>query len=150
MKSGANLIVEDGGEIYIKNSLKATSAQIDVASGGVVQVNDYFKSSSDILNISGDFIVKGDCKITSSVVNVDGLITFKGDLTSSSCTWNNPNINFESKLQQTVSGSAINVNNLTVNNSSKSGITFNSTVNYYGAYDKGNSVITGETYIVEK
>lgn len=150
LKSGANLIVEDGGEIYIKNSLKATSSQINVASGGVVQVNDYFNSSSATLNISGDFIVTGDCKITSSTVNADGLITFNGDLDSSSCTWNNPNVCFAGKLKQTVSGSAINVNNLTVNNSSKSGITFNSTVNYYGAYDKGNSVINGETYIVEK
>jgi hypothetical protein len=150
LKSGANLIVEDGGKVVIKKSLKTTSSQINVSEGGIVQVNDYFKSSSDTLNISGDFIITGDCKMSSSTINADGLVTFKGDLETSSCTWNNPNISFMSKLQQTVSGSTINANNLTVNNGSKNGFVLKSTINYYGTYEKGDSVITGESYIVEK
>lgn len=171
LNSGANLVVEEGGKVLVKGNLKTTSSKVDVCENGVFevdgffnisssqlnvtekstfQVNDYFKSASDDININGDLIIKGDCKITSSTVNADGLITFKGDLITSSGTWNNPNVSFTSKLQQTVSGSKINVNNLTVNNSGKSGITFKSTVNCYGTYDKGNSVITGESYIVDK
>ena len=121
-----------------------------MSEGGLLQVTDYLNSNSDIFNISGSLIVKGDSKITSSVINADGLITFKGDLNSSSCTWNNPNIAFNSKLPQTVSGSAINANNFTVNNESRLGITFNCKVNYYGDLISENSVITGQSNLVQQ
>lgn len=150
LKSGAKLIVENGGTVTVKRSLKTTSSQIDVAEGGLIEVRDYFKSSSDTLNINGDLVIKGDCKISSSTVNAAGLITFKGDLTVSSGTWNNPNVNFESKLIQSVSGSSINVNNLAVNNTSKSGIIFSSKVYFYGEYNKEESVIIGETNLIEQ
>lgn len=150
MGEDTNLIIEDGASVLVKRSVKATSAQIDVAEGASLEIVDYLSSDKDVFNINGNLTVKGDCKMTSSTINADGLIIFKGDLISSSCTWNNPNVSFVSKLQQTVSDSAINVNNLAVDNTSKSGITFKSTVNYYGTYDKGDSVVTGETYIVEK
>ena len=134
----------------VKRSVKTSSAQVDVSEGGLLQVTDYLNSNSDIFNISGSLIVKGDSKITSSVINADGLITFKGDLNSSSCTWNNPNIAFNSKLPQTVSGSAINANNFTVNNESRLGITFNCKVNYYGDLISENSVITGQSNLVQQ
>ncbi len=146
----AKLIVEDGATVLVKRSVKTSSAQVDVSEGGLLQVTDYLNSNSDIFNISGSLIVKGDSKITSSVINADGLITFKGDLNSSSCTWNNPNIAFNSKLPQTVSGSAINANNFTVNNESRLGITFNCKVNYYGDLISENSVITGQSNLVQQ
>ena len=150
LKSGANLTVEDGGTLVVKRHIDSNSATLDVDSGGLIQINDYLNSSSDTFNIDGDMIVKGDAKISSSTVNANGLITFKGDLNISSGTWNNPNIAFNSKLPQTISGSAINVNNLTVDNTSKTGIAFSSTVNYYGEYTNNASVITNESNIVKK
>lgn len=150
LKSGANLTVEDGGMLIVKRNFDSASAIINVDSGGLIQVNDYLNSSSDSFNIDGDMIVKGDARISSSTVNANGLITFKGDLSISSGTWNNPNIAFVSKLPQVVSGSSVNVNNLTVDNSSKTGITFSSTINFYGAYTNNASVITNESKLVEK
>jgi len=107
-------------------------------------------SNSDTLNIGGDLTVKGDSKITSSVINADGLITFKGDLNSSNCTWNNPNIAFDSKLPQTVGGSAINADKLIVNNQCRLGITFNCKVNYYGDLFSEGSVINGQSNLVQQ
>lgn len=150
LKSGANLTVEDGGTLIVKRNIDSTSATINVDSGGLIQVNDYLNSSSDTFNIDGDMIVKGDAKITSSTVNVAGLITFKGDLNVSSGTWNKPNVAFNSKLPQAISGSAINVNNLTVDNGSNTGITFSSNINYYGSYINNASVITNESKLVKK
>ena len=150
LKSGANLTVEDGGMLIVKRNIDSTSATINVDSGGLIQVNDYLNSSSDTFNIDGDTIVKGDAKITSSTVNAAGLITFKGDLNVSSGTWNKPYISFNSKLPQTISGSSINVNNLTVDNGSNTGITFSSTINYYGSYINNASVITNESKLVKQ
>ena len=95
-------------------------------------------------------MVKGDARITSSTVNANGLITFKGDLSISSGTWNKPNIAFVSKLPQVVSGSSVNVNDLTVDNSSKTGISFSQAVNYYGKYENNSSVIADESKLVKK
>lgn len=150
LKSGANLTIEDEGTLVVKRHIDSNSATINVDSGGLIQINDYLNSSSDTFNIDGDMIVKGDAQMSSSTVNANGLITVKGDLNVSSGTWNNPNIAFNSKLPQTISGSAINVNNLTVDNTSKAGITFNSTVNYYGEYTNNASIIMNESNIVKK
>lgn len=150
LKSGANLTVEDSGTLIVKRNIDSTSATINVDSGGLIQVNDYLNSSSDSFNIDGDMIVKGDARISSSTVNANGLITFKGDLSISSGTWNKPNIAFVSKLPQVVSGSSVNVNNLTVDNSSKTGISFSQAVNYYGAYENNFSVIADESKLVKK
>lgn len=146
----AKLIVENGAEVLVKRALKTTSAQINVSEGGKIQVDDYLMSNSDTLNIGGDLTVKGDSKITSSVINAGGLITFKGDLNSSNCTWNNPNIAFDSKLPQTVGGSAINADKLIVNNQCRLGITFNCKVNYYGDLFSEGSVINGQSNLVQQ
>lgn len=150
LKSGAILVVENGGNLTVKQSVISNSANINVNKGGIIQINDYLNSSSDFYNIDGELLVKGDAKITSATVNANGNITFKGDLNVSSGTWNNPNISFISKLPQSFSGSSINVNNLTLDNNSKSGITFNSKVNYYGEYIPNSSVIVGENNLVSK
>lgn len=150
MNPGANLTIEDGARVFVKRAFKTSSAQINVATGGSIEIVEYINSYSDIFNVYGSLVIKGDSKIMSSVINADGLISFKGDLYSSSCTWNNPNISFTSNLHQSVSGSAITVNNLTVNNNSKNGVSFGSTINYFGSYDKGDSLVTGESYIIEK
>ena len=79
-----------------------------------------------------------------------GLITFRGDLNVSSGTWNKPNIAFDSKVHQSVRGSAINVNNLTISNSAKSGISFSSGINCYGELTENYLKISGGSYIVKK
>lgn len=150
LKSGANITIEDGGSLTVKKYVNSSSAVINIDEGGLMQIDDYFSSSSDTLNINGNLLVKGDARISSSTVNANGLITFKGDLSISSGTWNKPNIAFVSKLPQVVSGSSVNVNDLTVDNSSKTGISFSQAVNYYGTYENNSSVIADESKLVKK
>lgn len=150
LKSGARLVIEDGSSLTVNGPIKCSSSIITVNENGLLEGYDYLSSSSDKFNIDGDMIIKGDSSISSSTVNANGLITFKGDLNVSSGTWNKPNIAFVSKLPQVVSGSSINVNNLIVDNDSKTGIDFKSVVNYYGEYDGNNSNIKNETKLVEQ
>lgn len=150
LKPGARLVIEDNSSLTVNGPIKCSSSIITVNKNGVLEGYDYLSSSSDTFNIDGDMIVKGDAKITSSTVNANGLITFKGDLNVSSATWNNPNIAFAGKLPQVISGSTINVNNLIVDNNSKTGIDFKSDVNYYGEYDGNSSNIKNEDKLVKK
>lgn len=150
LKSGADLTVEDGATLVVKRHIDSSSAAINVQEGGSLQINDYLDSSSDTFNIGGELLVKSDAKISGSTVNATGLIIFKGDLNSSSCTWNNPNLSFSGKVPQTVSGSSINANDLIVENRSKTGITFSSKVNYYGAYTNASQTVTGESNLVSQ
>lgn len=122
LQKDATLIVEDGASLLVKRSLISNGATLLVESGGAVEITDYWSSSSDTVQVDGTLTVKGDAKLSSAAVSASGLLTFKGDLTVSGGTWNNPNVAFISKLPQVVSGSAISVGNLTVDNLSRTGI----------------------------
>lgn len=130
--SGAVLTVEEGAKIEVGRSVVSNGATIIVNEGAKFEIADYLNSTSDTYQVDGDLVVTGDAKLSSATVNAKGLMTFKGDLTVSSGTWNNPNIAFISKVPQTISGSTINVNNITIDNTSKSGITINLTYNVSG------------------
>lgn len=121
LNSGAEITVEEGGAILVKDGIISTSSKINVKKNAQIIVSGCMSSSSDKITVDGDLIVEEDARFSSCTVSAAGLITFKGDLNVSSGTWNNPNIAFISKLPQIVNGSAFSVNNFTVNNSSKTG-----------------------------
>lgn len=148
MSSGAVLNISQNGTLTVRNSVTSQSGTITVEEGALLYVNDYFSSTSDTLNIAGELVVNADASLTSSDVTANGLITFKGDLKTSSCTWNSPNIAFVSKLPQNISGSAVSVNNLNIQNGSTKGITIGSSITYSGEYSNNGSVVTNETNIV--
>lgn len=150
LQSGASLTVQDGATIIVKKGMISQKSSIEVNEGGKIVVDDYFSSSNDTVDISGSFVLKGDAKITSSTISASGLISFGGDLTVSSGTWNKPNLAFVGKVPESFSGSAINVGNLVINNTSKSGISFESNMNYYGTVNTNDSVIVGESRLVKK
>lgn len=150
LKSGAKVIVEDGGSLTVKKHVTSQSASFDIDEGGSMQINDYLSSSEDTFAVNGDLIIKGDAKMSSASVSGAGLMTFRGDLDVSSGTWDRPNIAFDSRISQSVGGSAINVNNLTISNSARSGIRFSSAINCYGELTENYLKISGGSYIVKK
>jgi len=149
LSGNAVLNIENGAKLTVKGGVVSNSATLNVSQGGSLTAVGYLNSNSDTLNIDGNLIVKSDAKLTSSTVNAEGMITFNGNLNTSSCTWNNPNVSFISKLSQTLSGSAITVNNLVIDNASRDGLTLSATVNYYGTLNKNNSVISDESKLVK-
>ena len=115
-----------------------------------MDIYSFVDSFSDVWNIGGDVTVKEDTKMTSSTVGGNGVLRMMGDLMVSSGTWNKPNVVFVSKLPQNVSGSSISVNQITIENSSKSGITFDSTVYYYGNCINDDSIIVNPSKMIAK
>ena len=150
LNSGASLVVEEGAELKVKKYVVSNGASITVADGGSFEIGGYFSGTNTVINCDGDIVFKDDTLLTGCTVSGEGTLKFAGDLDTSSCTWQNPNVLFESKMPQTVSGSAITVNDITVNNTSRSGIKFNVTVNYYGVLETGTSNISGADKLTAK
>lgn len=150
LKSGARVIVEDGGKLTVKKHVSSQSSSFDIDKGGCMQINDYISSSSDTFEVDGSLIIRGDAKMSSASVSGTGLITFRGDLNVNSGIWDKPNIAFDSKVHQSVGGSTINVNDLLISNSAKSGISFSSGINCYGELTENYLKISGGSYIVKK
>lgn len=144
----ASVSVESGGSVYVQGHSISKSGTWRV--DGSMRMDEYLDSSSDAWNIGGDVTVKEDTKITSSTVGGNGVLRMMGDLMVSSGTWNKPNIAFISKLPQNVSGSSISVNQITIENRSKSGITFDSTVYYYGNCINDDSMIVNPNKMIAK
>ena len=144
----ATIIVKNGATLEIKNGVKANSTTIIIENGGRLVIGDYIYTSNCSITADGDIVVKGDSRLNSSTVSGAGLITLYGDLYTSSCTWNKPNLNLKSKVPQIISGSAITVNDLTVDNTSKSGVSLDTSIKYYGVYEKNTSVIKAEDKII--
>lgn len=141
-----SLTVKEGKIYTINGNLTLNSSStLTVEKGAELIVKGTLVSNSAVITVDGDMVVRDDAYINSSTVNASGLITFKGDVNNSSSTFNKPNLSFDSKLPQTIGGSAINADNLNVNNSSKGGITFNCTVNYYSKLNTNSSNINNES-----
>ena len=128
LQEGAVLTVEDGATLSVRRSVLSGGASVIVKSGGTLEVADHWSSASDTFQIDGDLTITGDAKWTSATVSAAGCITFRGDLAVSGGTWHDPNVAFISKLPQVVSGSSFTVGDLTVDNTSNTGIRFDTTV----------------------
>lgn len=141
-----SLTVKEGKIYTINGDLTLNSSStLTVEKGAKLIVKGSLVSNSAVITVDGDMIIRDDAYINSSTVNASGLITFKGDVNNSSSTFNKPNLSFNSKLPQTIGGSAVNADNLNVNNPSKGGITFNCTVNYYSKLNTNSSNINNES-----
>lgn len=168
LKSGGSITVENGAQLIINGHINAgngyinafndssitvneyvdlNSTTLNINENAEMNINDYIQFSSANLNINGILTVKSDAKLISCIVDSNGVMNLYGDLNSDSCTWNNANISFIGQTPQVVSGSAVNVNDLIIDNASKSGVTFESKVNY-NMLDSGNSVVNGRNNLI--
>lgn len=150
LKSGANLIIEDGAELVVKRSTISSGASISVAENGKLNFGGYFSGANTIINSDGEIQFKDDTLLSGCTLGGSGTIAFSGDLETSSCTWQNPNVHFRSRLPQIISGSEINANNLTITNTSKSGLKLNTTVYYYGVLETETSEISGSDKLIAR
>lgn len=148
--SSAAIQVESGAQLRIGGFFQSSSMVIQTGKEALLEIGDYFISQSDTVTADGELTVKGDAKLVSSTINAERLITFKGDLNASSCVWNRPNVSFAGKTPQEISGSAMDVNHLTVENPCKAGIIFTATVNYYGTLTDHAKNLTGRDFLVSK
>ncbi len=149
LTSGAKLTVEDGAKLKVNGNFVSDSADIIVIKDGSITVNDYFSVKSGSLALGGSAEIKGDTVLANTVISGDGGLIMKGDIENSSCTWNSPALEFNSRLPQYVGGDNITAGSLTVKNGSKSGITFGTSV-YYDELTSDSVKINNENKLIKK
>lgn len=148
LRSGASVTVSAGSTLTVYQSFTDSGGTVTVEPGGRLIIRDYLNLKSGTVTNNGEVTVVGDT-VTSGTVGGSGDYIFKGDL-SAGGTWNTQNIKFESGVPQYVSGGSLKVKNLTIGNTSRTGITFLTTVSYSGTLTTGNSVITGAEKLIKK
>ena len=147
---GGAVTIPSGITVTVDGNLNLNSASVlIVEEGAVLKVGKNLVASGGTLTVNGSVLVVDDSVLSSATVGGSGTIEFKGDLYSTSCTYNKPDILFSGIVPQKISGSTYNFNNISVTNTSPSGVTFASTVNYYGTLDTGESVIDKPENFVE-
>lgn len=152
---GKNLILKNGNITLSDNSLMTVGGKTDItASNSNAMLID---SSSEVVlkklaiisgmgNITtdGKLSFGSDTSLSSVNLNGGGTVSLKGDLILSSSTVNYPNaFLLNGKAPQILSGGTMNFNNITIDNPSRSGVTFSSSASYKGEYINNNSSVSG-------
>ncbi len=137
--NGAKLVINK----RLTASVSSKTIEIDETSSLTVKKLASISSYSDII-VNGELTLGSDAVMNSTKLSGSGTINIKGDLYGSSLTVNKPeNVNIIGKTPQIISCSGANFNNLNLLNNSRKGITFSSSVNCYGEYNKNDSNVSG-------
>ena len=166
--NNSSAIVLNGATLIVKESV-SNSGSITLTDSACLIIEDsaYFKSGTVTVDETSELIVTEDSFVTSTIENngkmkfsdiyfksgtVKGIGTYEfcGDVRSDGATFEKINVIFNNKFRQSVIGKEFTFNNVTVNNSSKDGFMVETTVNYYGILEKGNSVIKNPEKLVSK
>ena len=150
LKNGANITVNEDGVLTLRRSLKMNGAKITIKSGATLLVNHYLDASNSeiIIEEGGRLILKDDAKFTSTNVSGTGNIALYADLNVSSGTWQDVNLEFVGKIAQAINPNGISCGKITVNNPSKQGVKFTSTLNYSGTLEQGSTAIGGSSNLI--
>ncbi len=137
--NGAKLIVTK----RFSASGNSSTIEIDSTSELTIKKIASISSYSGIV-VDGVLTFGSDVALTSTRLSGSGTINLKGDLYGYSLTLNQPtNVNIIGKTPQIISCSGANFYNLNISNSSRKGVTFSSSVNCYGEYNKNDSNVSG-------
>ena len=147
VKTG-NIILTNGAELIVngKASITGTSSQrISVdESSSIYFDNVAIIDTLNSIDINGILNCMGDMSLKSTTLSGDGTISLRGDLYCSSVKINQPNsFKIIGKTPQTISVSGANFKNLYILNPSRGGVSFSSSVNCYGEYNKNDSNVSG-------
>ena len=150
LKVAGEVTIPAGYTVTVGGNLILNSASVlTIEEGAVLIVRKNLVASGGTITVNGSMLVVDDAVLSSATVSGSGTLEFKGDLYSTSCTYNKPDILLSGIVPQKISGSTYNFNNITVTNASPSGVTVESSVNCYGTLDTGDSVINKPENIVE-
>lgn len=173
-----NLVIKNGlttnsHTLQVNGNVKHSSGVLTVSGGGNMSVSGTFVGENtgktftvadtgrlhigNIANLYGYNTVTADGMAVfgrdltvSGTVSGLGTIQIGGDFTASG-TLNKPtHVILTSKIGQTINGGTLNFQNLTVHNTSGTGVRFMKTANVYGLADIQANRIVNEDYIIQK
>lgn len=103
------------------------------------------------VKLDGLLLLGSDAVTTSAPITGSGTLRFRGDLQADSPITLAGGLEVIGKLPQTISGSgAIHVENVTLDNPYKTGVTLTNDLYYSGALETGETVITGAEKLIKE
>ena len=101
------------------------------------------------ITVNGELILGGDAILKSTALKGSGNATLYGDLyTTSTTNLLVHTFKISGKFAQRINGATLKFNNLTINNNSSAGVTFD-TATYQGELITGSSIVSGTLTAVE-
>lgn len=145
ISAGIKLI--NGAKLIINKRLSAGATskiiEIDETSTLTIKKIASISSYSNII-VNGELTLGSDVVIDSTNLSGSGTVNINGDLYGNYLTINKPeNVNVTGKTPQIISCGGANFSNLNILNNSRKGVTFSSSVNCYGEYNKNDSNVSG-------
>ncbi len=152
---GKNLILKNGNITLSDNSLMTVGGKTDITVSNsnallIDSTSEVVLKKLAIISGMGNITTDGklsfgsDTSLSSVNLNGSGTVSLKGDLILSSSTVDYPDtFILNGKAPQILSGGTMNFNNITINNPSRSGVTFSNTARYKGEYINNNSTVSG-------
>lgn len=149
LNKGAEVTLQEGAALNINENINSNNAAILVKRGAVLNVKQYadWRSGSITLEEGAILNLGSDAKLSGVTINGKGLLIICGDLHNTNCTWNFPNLKIAGKVPQSISGADIRAENLTLENTSKSGITLQTKLQYQGEKRSNEGKINGSDKI---
>lgn len=142
LESGS-LTLGENAEFTADGSFTSANSAIGIAENAKLSVNDYLYSASDKICTDGTLYIKGDASISSTTLQGTGSEIFCGDLYSQWADFGRTGLEFSAKIPQTVSVSDMTAGDITLANSSRSGILLTGKITYYGELTGSPSTVTG-------
>ncbi|MEG2633760.1 MAG: hypothetical protein RSA97_04125, partial [Oscillospiraceae bacterium] len=131
-----------GTKLSLEKSLVHSSGTLKIDENSSMRVGGYCSMNSGALNNLGSMEIIGDCTMTNMTVNATGALRFSGDLMNYGGSNSYDSMTFSAPLPQIIGGDALNVKNLSFNNSSHKGITVNAQINVGGKYNANDTKVT--------
>ena len=170
-----NIIISNGGTL-VADSLTLSSGSITLTANSTITVKGIARltgtssysisidetSQMDLTKLSivssfasitnnGVLRLGGDTSISSTTLTGSGSMYLRGDLISSSLTINRlGELVLNGKLPQIINCSGATFDNITIENPSRIGVTFNNTVYYYENYKNNGNKVTGTVSLKEE
>lgn len=149
LNKDALVTLQEGATLNIHENINSNSADIIVKQGAALNVKEYteWTGGSIILEEGAVLNLGSDAKLSGVTIEGKGLLIICGDLHNTNCTWKFPNLKIAGKVPQSISGADIRTENLTLENTSKSGITLQTKLQYQGEKRSNEGKISGSDQI---
>ena len=149
LNKGAEVTLQEGAALNINENINSNNAAILVKRGAVLNVKQYADWTSGSITLEEGAVLNlgSDAKLSGVTIEGKGLLIICGDLHNTNCTWKFPNLKIAGKVPQSISGADIRAANLTLENTSKSGITLQTKLQYQGEKRSNEGKINGSEQI---
>ena len=150
LTSTGTITVNKEATLIIDGHLLSTSNWIVIEEGGEVIIRGAYIGKTVNMQLNGICSVWSDCMLTSGSITGTGKFLIYSDLSNSATINELECLEIAGKTPQKISGTAMHVNHVVVDNSSAQGIEISTTIYYKDSVNVTEQCVVDEAYLVEE